>query len=121
VDVVLASGANQAHLPWFRMLKGMAEYRQGHLESAIEWLDQALRSMDVDFSASRATALLFLAMSHHRLGHAEQARGALTDARALMEHGFPKAGVDDLDVGPLEDWLICHVIRREAETLFEGG
>ena len=42
-------------------------------------------------------------------------------ARSMMEQKLPKAGVDDLEASVIEDWLICHVVRREAEALFAGG
>ena len=60
-------------------------------------------------------------MAHHRLGHAEQARDLLAEARGVMEQKLAKAGEEDLECSIIEDWLICHVIRREAEALFAGG
>jgi hypothetical protein len=45
-------------------------------------------------------AMAFLAMTHHRLGHRDQARAALADLRA-MGKGY------------------AHLLR-EAETLIEG-
>jgi hypothetical protein len=68
-----------------------------------------------------AAAEFFVAMGHHRLGHANAAREAFERARLIMETQVPKAGADDIGIGNLEDWLICHVIRREAEALFAGG
>jgi tetratricopeptide (TPR) repeat protein len=121
VDVVLAPGANQQHMPWFRQLKGIAEYRRGHFAAAIESFEQSRRLLPADFETSEAVALLFLAMSHHQLGHAERARGLLAEARGMMEQKVPKAGVDDLEASLIEFWLVCHVIRREAEALFAGG
>ena len=38
-----------------------------------------------------------------------------------MEQKLPKAGEEDLESSVIEDWLICHAIRREAEALFAGG
>ena len=60
-------------------------------------------------------------MAHHRLGHAEQALALLGEARGVMEQKLPKAGEEDLESSSLEDWLIWHVVRREAEALFAGG
>jgi len=60
-------------------------------------------------------------MAHHHLRHPKQARDLLGEARALMEQAMPKAGEEDLESCVIEDWLICHVIRREAEALFGGG
>jgi hypothetical protein len=60
-------------------------------------------------------------MTHHRLGHAEQARSLFADARLYMDREMPAAGAEDLGRVNVEDWLICHVIRREADALFAGG
>jgi hypothetical protein len=34
---------------------------------------------------------------------------------------LPKPGVDRLDLGGIENWLICHILRREAERLIRGS
>jgi tetratricopeptide (TPR) repeat protein len=121
VDLVFAPGGDDGMLPWFRLLKGMAEYRQGHFGPAIGWLEQSVPSFPDDHQPAKATAILFLAMAHHRLGHAEQARARLAEARDVMEQKLPEAGKEDLEFSAIENWLACHVIRREAEALLAGG
>jgi hypothetical protein len=37
-----------------------------------------------------------------------------------MEQKVAKAGVEDLEDCGVENWLICHVARREAEALLAG-
>jgi Flp pilus assembly protein TadD len=120
VDVALAPGGNEDELPWFLLLKGLAEYRQGHDGAAVDWLERSRRSF-AGADAPRATVTLLLAMAHRRLGHAEQARGLFDEARGIVERDMPKATVDDLSGDGIENWLICHVIRREAEALFADG
>ena len=123
LDLVLAPGANARHLAWFRMAKGLAEYRQGRFAAALDWLEQSRGGMTIRNAPAMATTVLLLAMAHHRLGHAGQAEGLLAEAQQIIETHVPKAGADDLAAGLIEDWLICHVIRREAEGLItvSGG
>jgi hypothetical protein len=104
------------------MLEGMAEYRQGNFGPAVESLEASRKCFTYEgFDAVKATGTLFRAMAHHRLGHAEQARALLAEARAVMEQKLSEAGVEDLEYDGVEDWLICHVVRREAEALLAGG
>jgi hypothetical protein len=111
-DRAVAPGANPSLLPWFRMCKGMAEYRAGHYESAIDWL---ARARTLEAATGLATLDLFTAMAHHRLGHAAEARQWLEQAVARMDTRVPRPGTDDLD-SP-ENYLICAIVRREAEAL----
>ena len=120
VDVVFARGKDEGAMPWFRLLKGLAEYRQGHYGAAIDWLEQSRATLENKFVPARATASLLLAMVHHRLGHAERARSLFAEARHSMDRDLPGAGAEDLDPVNVEDWLISHVIRREAEDLLAG-
>jgi hypothetical protein len=121
VNVVLAPGGDTSHLPWFRLLKGLAEYRQEHHGAAVEWLEQARPTFTSGSVPAKATATLLLAMAHRRLGHTEQARGLFDEARLLMDRQMPGSGIDGLVNISIEDWLICHAIRREADSLFSGG
>jgi tetratricopeptide (TPR) repeat protein len=121
VNVTLAPGYDQGMLPWIRLLEGMAEYRQGHWAAAIQPLEQSRQIFYEGFDAVKTTATLFLAMAHYQTGHVEPARALLAEARDVMEEKLPKPGVEDLEFIGIEDWLICHVVRREAEVLFAGG
>ena len=121
VEVVTAPGANESHRRWFALLEGMAEYREGRVAAAVDPLEQCRRLSTTGYEATRATTLLFLAMAHHRLGSAETARRMFDEARSLMDQELLRAGEDDLEGGVLEEWLICHVVRREADALFADG
>jgi tetratricopeptide (TPR) repeat protein len=117
VEVTLTRGAGTGYMRHFALNKGLAEYRQEHFRPAVDWLEESLRSLPDNLPA-KFTATLLLAMAHHRLGDAEQARDLLAEARGVMEQKLAKAGEEDLECSVIEDWLICHVIRREAEALF---
>jgi tetratricopeptide (TPR) repeat protein len=125
IDFALSPGAGNNAEVWYPLAKGMAEYRAGeadpaHYERAIDWLTRAKRRNRVD--AFVATADFYLAMAHHRLGHTDEARAALAAAVKRADAKLPRAGGDDLLVGgPVENWLICNVARREAERLLRAA
>jgi serine/threonine-protein kinase len=88
---------------YFLFAKGLAEYRQGRLASAISLMGgEASKVMG---PAPR----LILATAQHRQGQKKQARKTL--ARAVVAFDWSAAGADGRDV-----W-ICHILRREAEGL----
>jgi hypothetical protein len=97
------------------MAKGIAEYRVGHFEAAIDWLTRSRQSQ------GRPSALVtidsFLAMAHHRLGHESDAQTQIGLATRMGETRLPKAGLDVLPAGDMENWLIAQVALREAKAL----
>ena len=99
-----------------RMLKGLAEYRAGHFDAAIEWLDEARRNRPTS-KAVLGTIELLLALSHHRRGDADAARAALDRATEIIETHLPAAGSG----GAVDAyWLVCHSILREAMTVLSA-
>jgi serine/threonine-protein kinase len=83
--------------------KGLAEYRQGRLASAIAMMEgEASKVMG---PAPR----LILAMAQHDQGQKEQARQTL--AKAVVAFDWSAAQADGRDV-----WIV-HILRREAEAL----
>jgi serine/threonine-protein kinase len=88
---------------YFLFAKGLAEYRQDRLASAIALMDgEASRVMGPG-------PLLIKAMAQHRTGQKEAARKTLAAAVGAFDWSPPEA--DNRDA-----W-ICHVLRREAEAL----
>ena len=115
-DHTVAPGANAALLPWFHLCKGLADYRRGEYESAISSLARARSLNPAD---AQATLDLLTAMANHRLSRPEQAREWFERGVLKMDTQLPKAGEDDLGVNP-ENWLVAHIIRREAEALINN-
>jgi hypothetical protein len=56
-------------------------------------------------------------MAHLRLGEVEAARTARAKAVALEQDEMPRLVRDDLGVD-WHDWVICAILRREADALF---
>jgi serine/threonine protein kinase/tetratricopeptide (TPR) repeat protein len=95
----------------FILAKGLTEFRAGHHEQAVKWLER----FDPQASGMHwdATAFAALAMAHHRLGHAEQARAFLESARAIIA----KKPSDAMNGAYWFDWLHCEILCREAQQV----
>jgi eukaryotic-like serine/threonine-protein kinase len=88
---------------YFLFAKGLAEYRQGRLASAISLMEgEASKVMG-------PCPRLILAMAQHELGQEKQARKTL--AAAIVAFDWNAAQADSRGV-----W-IAHILRREAEAL----
>jgi tetratricopeptide (TPR) repeat protein len=107
----------------FLLTKGMADYRAGDFAHAIDNLNQSLTLRPAPwYWYSRymvGTANVFLAMAHHRLGHAEQAQQALRQATLVMKPRNEKSGEDEALVD-WYDWMRLDIVRKEAERLLKG-
>jgi serine/threonine-protein kinase len=101
---VAARGSTPAWIyRYFLFARGLAEYRQGRLASAISLMEgKASRVMG---PAPR----LILAMAQYKQGYKKQARKTL--ATAILAFDWSVAQADSRDV-----W-IAHILRREAEAL----
>jgi tetratricopeptide (TPR) repeat protein len=120
IDFALSPGGGINIDFWYPLAKGMAEYRAGetdppHLQTALEWFDRAKKKNTS--SPYLASADFYAAMAHHRLNHPAEAKLAFEAALRRMEAEVPVAGVGDLADGGVENWLICQVARREAESM----
>jgi serine/threonine-protein kinase len=89
--------------PYFLFAKGLAEYRQGHLESAVSIMNG--KAAKVLGPCPR----FVLVMARHRLGDKEEARAALAAAISAVDWSMARVRSHD-------QWL-WHVLRREAEAL----
>ena len=109
-----AGSKDERNTTWFRLLKGMTEYRAGKFDSAANWL-AAARTPDLPHRT--ATAELYLSMAQRRLGKIEEANKTLARAEERVARLTPKPGVGDLAEGGIENWLICQTALREARAV----
>ena len=97
---------------YYVLLKGMAEYRAGRTEQAVEWLhkaDELLPEMVLEIP-------FFLSMAHHRLNQPERAEAEYQRAiRAMADHWATPASPDRDDAW--NDWCRYQILRREADAL----
>ena len=117
-------GKNNAWFSFLQLDNGLAEYRQGHHASAVDWMRNVIgHPMNVG-SPSPAwqrdvAAYSVMAMAQHQLKQAAEAHAALAKASGLAQTKLPQLGSDNLE----QDWvdlLIAHILLREAMELVEG-
>jgi Tfp pilus assembly protein PilF len=93
------------------LAKGLAKYRQGNDEDAIQLLQRILPE-DIG-SRRRAEAYFILAMAQFRLNQLDASRASFAKAMEVA-NGLPKSG--DLS-DDWNDWVVIHVLMREAVAL----
>jgi serine/threonine protein kinase/tetratricopeptide (TPR) repeat protein len=98
---------------WFRLAKGMAEYRSGDFLGAIDWMTRARDGMPAE---AVVTIDIHLAMSHYQLGRTEEALAVLDRARQTMKTSIAAPGAGYIGGG----LPMCYLHMREAEALILG-
>jgi tetratricopeptide (TPR) repeat protein len=113
-------GKSNAWVHYFEFTKSLAEYRQGRFAGAVEWGLKALDTpLDKHVAFRDVQACAVLAMAQHQLHHLDEASAALAKAKGIAETKLRK--LDSGDIGDSwHDWLIAHILLREAETLIAG-
>jgi tetratricopeptide (TPR) repeat protein len=105
--------------PHYLHTLGLAHYRAGQYDRAVEQLERSLKKI----WQARAANWLVLAMAHQRLGHADEARKWFDQAVRWMEstgsEAAPGPGEGLRSLHP-HDALACLVLRREAGALVKA-
>jgi tetratricopeptide (TPR) repeat protein len=97
---------------------GAALYRAGKFNAAVQRLNKAIKE---EGKGGTAWDWLFLAMAHHRLGHAAEAKQWLAKAVQWIEKASnPKPDKAAGTPLPWDQRLELKVLRREAEELILG-
>ncbi len=117
---------NQDH--WHINQLGSALYRAGRFKEAVERLTEATKLNAHPYRSNMLHTWFFLAMAHHRLGHADEARRWLDKAtqgteEALKSHAEPLGNSRNPDGVIPPNWnrrLTLQLLRREAEQLIQG-
>jgi eukaryotic-like serine/threonine-protein kinase len=89
--------------PYFLFAKGLAEYRQNRLESAMTVLSGPASTV------MGPSPRLLIAMAQHRLGQTQTARRTLAAAVGTFDWS--------VQLADQRDFMIWHIFRREAESL----
>ncbi|NOS68999.1 MAG: tetratricopeptide repeat protein, partial [Verrucomicrobia bacterium] len=101
----------------FQFTKGLADYRQGRLSSAVEWMQKILIQTEPD-ALRDAKACAVLAMAQHQLHQLDEARNFLREAR-IAQSKWPN--VENLDLrSNWRDWIMAQALVEEAGVLIEG-
>ena len=110
--------ANQAlaseHLPWFFHALGLAQYRAGQFDQAL----QSFTKANVKSWPSSGLNWFGLALGHHRLGHPDDARQCLDKGIQWLEREGPPSPDRPAQLMP-QDWVEAQLLRREAEETLE--
>jgi hypothetical protein len=101
-------------MAFFKITRGMADYRAGRYEAAVSILQDA--NADLPGAAERATTQLVTAMAYQKMGKGEDAAGAMAQAMELIDGKLARPGSDDLGPGA-ENWVICQIVKREADRV----
>jgi tetratricopeptide (TPR) repeat protein len=108
--------------PWVFHAAGLAHYRAGQYEQAIDRFEESLKDPGWQQGAGHASEL-GLALAHHRMGHAKEARQWLDKADQWYEKAVQDALASPTGRATLQwwkDWPIFVVLRREARKLILG-
>jgi serine/threonine protein kinase/tetratricopeptide (TPR) repeat protein len=114
---------------WHVTVLGAALYRAGRFEDAIKPLTEATALNPDPYRSNRSYTWFFLALAHHRLGHADEARRWLEKGTHLMEEELKRPPEPNEEavkraggtVPPT--WnrkLTLRLLRREAEEQIQG-
>jgi hypothetical protein len=118
-DRAVTNGTNDAHLAYFHLVKALAEYRQGKFTS----VEQLCRKGLTDQTVKPVTAVAagaVRAMAQQQNNQLDEAKKTLAQAVELARAKLPKLESGDLGED-WPEWLIAHILSREARALIEGG
>jgi tetratricopeptide (TPR) repeat protein len=110
--------APNQRLPWALLARGLADYRAGRYQASIDVLRRCQARLADVFASTRIRADFVIALCLHHLGRDDEAAATYRQAVAQFDEQLGVPRVDDLDAGSLDNWLSCHVTRREAEAVF---
>jgi len=115
------TATNQFYVAWAHFAKGLAEYRQGHFVSAVEWVQKTLNDNlgGSDRDHRLVEACMVLAMADYQLKQIGNARAALNKGVQIEQTKLPR--IDGGDLSPdWMDWIITQTLMKEAKALLEG-
>jgi tRNA A-37 threonylcarbamoyl transferase component Bud32 len=118
-DTAMAAGPSHPLWEYFQFAKGFTEYREGHFEKAIEWLEKissGWRGKEAEPYRS-AEAYFLIAMARHQLHQFWPARGAFSEGSWVATRFLPPP--DAPAISPNVDWIIVQLLMREAQALIE--
>jgi tetratricopeptide (TPR) repeat protein len=102
-----------------QLARGTAEYRKGDFAAAAEHLGGVVRDGKEAWWGLRSPAHSVLAMAQQRRGEPDEARATLAQESELWERDAPGSAAS---AGThWHDWLMCRVLRREAEEVVLRG
>jgi serine/threonine-protein kinase len=123
-DQVVTLGKDSPFVYYFQLVKGLAEYRAGHFASAVNWVGKSMGKPATVGGLSPAwnrdvAACSVQAMAQYKLKRSDEARAALARGVAIAQTNLPQRDSGDLGED-WADWLVAHILLREAQALIEA-
>jgi tetratricopeptide (TPR) repeat protein len=121
--------ANSSRDHWHVNQLGAALYRAGRFEEAVKRLSEATELSCHPYRTNMLQTWFFLAMAHHRLGHAAEAHRWLNKGIHGVEEALklsaepPGESIHPSGTLPTPHWnqrLTLQLLRREAEEQLQG-
>jgi uncharacterized protein (TIGR02996 family) len=108
--------------PYYVHVLAASLYRNRQYERALARVHESMTA-DPDWTEHIPLNWLLLALAHHRLGHAGEARAWLDRAVRRIDEGGRVASQAEVVQLPMNahDWMGCLVLRQEAESLIHGA
>ena len=111
--------ADPSHPSFFTcQTKGMSELRSGKFKPAIATLLKCRELADEPKFLAESEFLLAIAYAQD--GDHQEAQAAFTRGLKSMSQ-FPNAGESCIGVSPPMDWVLCKVLRSEAQSLIDSS
>jgi tetratricopeptide (TPR) repeat protein len=118
VDRSVIGTENHEARRYFLLTRGLAYYRTGDFEAAVEILKKCLKPENPDIACD-GLAYLVLSMAHHKLGNVNESAKSLAKSREILDVPTRPA-IDSGNLGSeWHDVVIMHILRREAEALLK--
>ena len=105
-------------IPWAQPIKGLAEYRRGNYQNAIDWAQKTLDGSSRVWYRDSLSHLV-KAMAQKQLGLDEPAQKSLAAAKELIDPKTQQIESDGLH-DDWHDWKIDCILLREAEGLIKN-
>jgi tetratricopeptide (TPR) repeat protein len=116
-DVAVSGNKNAAWFEWFMLARGLYDYRTGKYADALTTCRESRRRANQGDRQALATMDLAIeAMALFRSGDQAGARRTLAEAKSQALAFVP--GIDSSSWS--HDWLVAHMLYREAERLIAG-
>ncbi len=119
VTLATQAAGGGSTIPGYWHTLGVALYRAGRYQESLDRLELAMKLA----GEGKFTYWIALAMTHHRLGHAAEARRWLDRSLAWIEASTPDRPQDP-SLGypiPWDVWMEAQLLRYEAEALIRGS
>lgn len=100
---------------WFSLCHALALYRNGQYSQCLQTVQGAMSPQRLP---RLPTAQLLEVMARWHTAPTADTYTELRQITDRTDHELPRPTVDDLGQGlNIEDWLICQIVRRQAENL----